>query len=87
MTIGEIKRFLAHEQNCRVSDAECKQIVDEFEPSLARRKRGRLSAEGFCRFFMFSDLHDLMDYAKTDNVYQVSYTGFAQGGGYCFAIF
>ena len=32
---------------------------------------GYLSSEGFNRFFMFSDLHDLIDHQKTENVYQV----------------
>lgn len=71
MTISELKRFLSTEQDARLSEEECKMIIAEFEPSPARRKRHLFSPEGFSRFFMFSDLQDLIDIGKTEAVYQV----------------
>ena len=53
-----------------VTDEDCKLVVDEFEPSPGRRKKSLLSGEGFCRFFLFSDLHDICDLSKMDNIYQ-----------------
>ena len=53
-----------------VTDEDCKLVVDEFEPSAGRRKRSLLSAEGFSRFFLFSDLHDVCDLSKMDTIYQ-----------------
>ena len=53
-----------------VTDEDCKLVVDEFEPSPGRRKKSLLSGEGFSRFFLFSDLHDICDRSKMDNIYQ-----------------
>ncbi len=50
---------------------DCRQIVDEFEPSPARRAVCQLSPEGFSRFFMFSDMVNVVDVAKMESVYQV----------------
>lgn len=72
MTISELKKFLSTEQDARLSEEECKMIIAEFEPSPARRKRNLFSPEGFSRFFMFSDLQDLIDHGKSEEaVYQV----------------
>lgn len=71
MTISELKKFLLVEQDSRLSEDECKMIIAEFEPCPARRKRNLFSPEGFSRFFMFSDLQDLIDIGKTEAVYQV----------------
>ena len=57
---------------------DCRQIVDEFEPSPARRAVCQLSPEGFSRFFMFSDMVNVVDVAKMESVYQV------QNAGLCF---
>ena len=73
MTVAELRTFLVTEQDLgKVSDAECELMIAEFEPSNARRRQKLLSAEGFARFFLFSDLHDIIDHSKTDSVYQVS---------------
>lgn len=53
-----------------VTDEDCRLVVDEFEPSAGRRKKSLLSAEGFSRFFLFSDLHDICDLNKMDSIYQ-----------------
>ncbi len=50
---------------------ECALIVEEFEPSPIRRSACQLSREGFTRFFMFSDMVDIVDPSKAENVYQV----------------
>lgn len=72
MSAGELKDFLKLEQHMTFTDDECCQIINEFEPSQARRKRKLLSSEGFSRFFLFSDLHDIIDHSKSEQVYQVS---------------
>ena len=71
MTVGELRKFLCVEQKTNVTDAEGELIVAEFEPSAGRRKQKLLSEEGFSRFFLFSDLHDIIDQPKTEAVYQV----------------
>ncbi len=51
-----------------VTEKECRLIVENFEPSPERRNKYLLSAEGFSRFFLFSDLHDLAeDASKSSN--------------------
>lgn len=72
MTTAELRKFLAAEQKVKVNEAEAELIVAEFEPSVGRRRQKLLSEDGFTRFFLFSDSHDIIDHSKTDAVYQVS---------------
>ena len=50
MTVRELKKFMSLEQNIEMSDVECKQIIEEYEPSIIRRKSHLLSASGFSHF-------------------------------------
>ena len=72
LSVVQILTFLAiHPQTMEdVTDEDCRLVVDEFEPSSGRRKKSLLSAEGFSRFFLFSDLHDICDLNKMDGIYQ-----------------
>ena len=66
MTVREVKKFMSLEQQVFLTDNECKQIIEEYEPSVLRRKSHLLSASGFSHFMVFSEMHDLIDH------YQVS---------------
>ena len=62
MTVRELKKFMSLEQNIEMTDVECKQIIEEYEPSIIRRKSHLLSASGFSHFMVFSEIHDLIDH-------------------------
>ena len=55
----------------QVSLEDCRLIVEEFEPSPIRRANCQLSKEGFTRFFMFSDMVNIVDPTKLETVYMV----------------
>lgn len=61
-------------ETIQVTEKECNMILEEFEPSSMRKKQKLLSSEGFTRFFMFSDLHDIIDHSKVEKHYQVRMT-------------
>ena len=46
-------------------------IIEEYEPSVARKERCILSLEGFSRFFIFSNMMNILDIPKTQAVHQV----------------
>ena len=74
MTADELQNFMRVEQDTNLSAEDCELIIDEFEPSPARKNQKVISLEGFSRFFMFSDLHDIIDKVKTQTIYQVRKT-------------
>ena len=62
MTVRELKKFMSIEQKIDMTDVECKQIIEEYEQSIIRRKSQLLSASGFSHFMVFSEIHDLIDH-------------------------
>ena len=66
MTPAELGLFLTTEQNMEISEDECAVIIKEFEPSSSGKKRLLLSSEGFSRFFLFSDLQDIIDHSRSE---------------------
>ena len=73
MTVRELKNFMSLEQNVSLTDEECKQIIEEYEPSILRRKSQLLSASGFSHFMVFDEMHDLIDHYQTEHVTQVMF--------------
>ena len=71
LTVRELKKFLSSEQGIHLSDNECKQLINEYEPSPACRKSQLMSATGFSHFMVFSEMHDVFDHSKIEHVYQV----------------
>jgi hypothetical protein len=71
MTVRELKKFLSVEQHIELDDSECQEIIEEYEPSVTRRKGWLLSAQGFSHFMVFSDMHDLVNHSQVDHVTQV----------------
>ena len=71
MTVRELKKFLSQEQHIDLCDQECQQIIEEYEPSILRRKSHLLSASGFSHFMVFSEMHDLIDHEQVEHVTQV----------------
>ena len=71
MTVRELKKFMSTEQHIQVTEEECRLIIEEYEPSILRRKSHLLSASGFSHFMVFSDMHDLIDHSQKDSVSQV----------------
>ena len=70
MTVRELKKFMSLEQHVNLSDSECKQIIEEYEPSVLRRKSHLFSASGFSHFMVFDEMHDLIDHFQVENVTQ-----------------
>ena len=66
------QKFNLHFQpSIDLDDQECQQIIEEYEPSILRRKSHLLSASGFSHFMVFSEMHDLIDHEQVEHVTQV----------------
>ena len=67
MTAPRLQSFLENEQKLEMNINECREIIQNYEPD---DNDEAFSFKGFLHFIMFSDIHEIIDVAKTQKVYQ-----------------